>query len=90
MLIQVFAGPAGSEGEESFDIELVTTKRLASRIAQKGPISGRHLLIVETFDYTSIERRIHRAVAACEGSDWGQVAERLARVGRWEFEDYRE
>jgi len=90
VLIQILAGPVGSDGEESFDIEVVTPKRLASRVAQKGPLNGRHLLIVESFDYATVERWIQRAVAACEGSDWRQVAECLARVGRWEFEDYRE
>jgi hypothetical protein len=88
VLIQIFAGPVGSDGEESFDIEVVTPNRLASRAAEKGPISGRHLLIVESFDYASIERWIRAAVAACDGSDWAQVADRLARIGRWEFEDY--
>ena len=88
VLIQILAGPLGLDGEESFDIEVLTPKRLASRVAQKGPVSGCHLLIVECFDYASIEKWIHRAVTSCEGSDWQEVAERLGRVGRWEFEDY--
>lgn len=47
VLIQILAGPLGLDGEESFDIDVLTPKRLASRVAQKGPVSGCHLLIVE-------------------------------------------
>ena len=88
MLIQILAGPDGSEGEESFDLLVVTPKWLARRVVETGPVCGRHLLIVESFDYATIERWIRRAVSACEGCDWSQAAERLGRVGLWEFEDY--
>jgi hypothetical protein len=88
ILIQILVGPVGSEGEESFDVEVVTPKRLATRASQKGPISGRHLLIVNTFDYDTIAKWIHRVVASCEGVTWTAVADRLGRIGRWEFEDY--
>lgn len=90
ILIQVLAGPAGAEGAESFDIEVVTPKRLAARIRETGPVGGRHLLIVNHYDYESIARWIERAVSSCEGSDWNEVAEKLGRFGRWEFEDYAE
>jgi hypothetical protein len=90
VLIQILVGPAGGPGEESFDVLVVTPKYLARRVAQQGPVCGRHLLVVESFDYASIEEWIRRAVHSCEGSTWSEVALRIARIGHWEFEDYTE
>lgn len=87
LLVQIIAGPLGGEGEESFDLEVVTPTRIAKRLQGKGPISGRHLLIVERFDLGAITRWIERAVTSCAGETWRDVAEQLARIGRWEFED---
>jgi hypothetical protein len=53
-------------------------------------MSGRHLLLVERFDANAIQRWIERAVAGCIGSTWREVAEKLSRIGHWEFEDYVE
>lgn len=87
LLVQVIAGPAGGPGEESFDLEVVTPKHLAARVA-RGPMSGRHLLIVRRFDAEEIRQWINQAVASCSGQTWQEVAGRLGRIGHWEFEDY--
>ena len=90
LLVQVIVGPEGAEGEESFDIEIVTPKELTRRIAQTGPICGRHYLIVNRFDSGQIQRWIEKAVSSCTGRDWGEIASKLARIGHGEFEDYAE
>lgn len=90
MLVQVLVGPAEGEGEESFDIEVITPKHLAARVERAGPISGRHLLVVARFDAATIQSWIENAVAECSGADWKDIAAKLSRLGRWEFEDYDE
>ncbi len=45
LLFQVFVGPVGERGEESFDITVCTPKWL-SRAALSGPVFGTHLLVV--------------------------------------------
>ena len=90
LLVQVIVGPDSAEGEESFDLEIITPKELARRIAQTGPICGRHYLIVNRFDSEQIRRWIENAVSSCTGRDWGEVASKLSRIARWEFEDYAE
>lgn len=90
LLVQVIAGPSGGEGEESFDVEVVTPAHLSRRLSRTGPISGRHLLLVDRFDVDVIQRWLENAVAGCTGATWGEVAEKLARIGHWEFEDYVE
>ena len=90
LLVQIIAGPSDSEGEESFDVEVITPKRLAARVQKQGPVSGRHLLVVNRFDPAEIQEWIGKAVASCSGGDWEGVAQRLGRIGYWEFEDYQE
>ena len=90
LLVQVVAGPHDGEGEESFDIEVVTPAHLSRRLSRSGPMSGRHLLLVDRFNADEIERWLERAVAACTGASWREVAKKLSRIGHWEFEDYTE
>ncbi len=55
LIIQVIVGPQGTIGEESFDVELITPKRLAARIRDGGPQCGRHLLIVNEYNYAQVD-----------------------------------
>ncbi|MCP5021562.1 MAG: hypothetical protein GY930_07270 [bacterium] len=89
LLVQIIAGPEGADGEESFDLEVITPRELARRVEGSGPMSGRHLLIVNRFDADHIAAWIDKSVAACSGGSWVEVAEQLGRIGHWEFEDYR-
>ena len=90
LFVQVLAGPACSEGEESFNVQVVTPKFLAARVEREGPVVGRHLLVVNSYDAAQIRSWLERAVGRCSGNDWNEVAEKLSRIGYWEFEDYRE
>jgi hypothetical protein len=89
ILLQIMAGPEGAPGEESFDVTLCTPAWIASRVATDKIMDGRHLLIVARYDYPFIYRYISDYVSSCEGDTWQEVAARISRLGRWEFEDYR-
>jgi hypothetical protein len=90
ILVQIMAGPEGSPGEESFDVTVCSPAWVASRVAKEGILEGRHLLIISNYDYDRIYSYIAEYVASCKGDTWQEVAAKLARFGRWEFEDYRE
>jgi len=87
--IRVLAGPAGEQGEESFDLNVCTPQWLQGQVARTGPIVGRHLLIVDRWDIELVERAVSDLVAGVEADDWDSIAGKLSRIGRWEFEDYR-
>ncbi|WP_425508353.1 Imm8 family immunity protein [Tahibacter amnicola] len=36
-----------------------------------------------------MEREIRRYCERCIGGDWKAVAQKVARIGQWEFEDYQ-
>jgi hypothetical protein len=88
LLVQLLIGPDGGSGEESFDVIVCTPNWLAQRTADGVPIIGRHHLVVHRYDWPIIERFLRHHVSAIEGGTWSEVAARLSRLGRWEFEDY--
>jgi hypothetical protein len=87
-LVQVLAGPVGGHGEESFEFTVCTPGWLAEQIQRDGPMTGRHHVIVNSFDWPALVSFFQRLVAGCTGSDWHEVASKLSRFGHYEFEDY--
>jgi hypothetical protein len=90
VLVQALIGPEGTKGEESFDFIVCTPEWFASdRLPRADSIaSGRHILFMRRFDYVALENFIRNYCASCQGRTWHDVAEKLARLGHWEFEDY--
>lgn len=86
ILVQAMVGPAGQDGEESFDFILCTPQWLA--LQKPGIVLGIHHLIVHRYDYATLEIFVRDFCAKCEGETWAVVAQRVGALGRWEFADY--
>jgi Immunity protein 8 len=86
--VLAMVGPAGSLGEESFGI-MVCTLEWFDRNTKDNVASGRHHLFVREYDYNELKRYLVKYCSACIGSSWTEVAEKVARIGYWEFEDYK-
>lgn len=89
-LLQVFVCPIDGEGEESFSIEVCTPKWLIDNFSKNDVVVGRHLLIVFEYNYERIVNKIRSHVDRCSGDNWRELAEKIGRIGKWEFEDYSE
>ena len=89
-LLQILAGPNCGEGEESFDVIVCTPRWLERTHDRADVVPGRHHLIVFEYNYERLIRAIASMCELTEGSSWREVAEKLARLGRWEFEDYHD
>lgn len=89
-LLQAMVGPEGKEGEESFDIEVCTPRWLEETHGISDVIIGRHHLIVREYNYPRIVATIKDFLRCCSGERWNEVAEKVSRLGKWEFEDYTE
>lgn len=86
--LQLMVGPAENrESEESFDLVVCSPDWLSQ---EKQPVIGNHFLITNEFSYGALEQFFREYLASCHGEDWRAVALKVARLGRWEFEDYRE
>lgn len=86
--VRLVIGPNDGPGEESFDVLVCTPLWLRGVVVKGGPRVGRHHLIVDPFDLREACDFLRRRVESVEGADWSSIAERLGRLGYWEFEDY--
>lgn len=84
----MLVGPAGEQGEESFQFEVCTPGWLAEQIEHDGPTNGRHYVVVNHFHWPTLQNYFERLVTRHWGADWHEVATKLSRYGYWEFEDY--
>ena len=89
-LLQAMIGPEGTEGEESFDIEVCTPKWLEEIYGPEDVVIGRHHLIVREYNYARLVGVIKKYLQQCSGEDWTQIGKKVSRLGKWEFEDYTE
>ncbi len=88
---RMIVGPLHDRGEESFDITVCTPEWLAAKCHEQGGLyNPRHHLVVslEGFDQRTLRAWLEARVREAEAPTWREVAERLGRLGYWEFEDY--
>ena len=92
--VTMVVGPQAADddeaGEETFQVLVCTPRWLSRTVADRGPQVGRHHLVVEPFDLARAEEFLRGQVESLDEADWPALAERVGRIGRWEFEDYRE
>lgn len=88
VVVRAMVGPRGSEGEESFDITVCTPAWLEKEVSKYGFVLGTHCLIVQEYSHTFIRQVIKKFVERSSGESWQEVAEKIARIGTWEFEDH--
>jgi hypothetical protein len=89
-LFRAMVGPMEREGEESFDIQVCTPQWLLSNMNKDDIICGRSFLIVIEYNFDRILNRIKILIESCSGREWDEIAEKVSRIGFWEFEDYKE
>lgn len=87
ILVQLIVGPSDGPGEESFDVLLCSPQWLAER---EKPTVGCHHLIVPKYDYDVLLAFLDEYLEGCEGRNWDEVAAKVGRLGKWEFEGYQE
>lgn len=87
-LLQAMIGIEGKDGHDSFDIMVYTPQWLLQHHNDSDVVFGRHTLIVFDYDIGRLRAAISRYCEYTFGDDWLEIAERLARIGYWEFEDY--
>lgn len=90
LTVRALIGPKGAPGEETFDFQVCSPSWLAAEVERDTLVSGRFFLFMINFDYGAVERHVAKQIAQANGSDWTEVATKLARWSYWEFEDYVE
>jgi hypothetical protein len=88
LLVQALVGPQDGEGEESFDFTVCSPEWLARKHGGDAVVFGRHHLFLLDYNFEKVRRAIESIVDSVEGNDWQEIASKIARYGKWEFEDY--
>jgi hypothetical protein len=89
VLVQAMFGPAGSDGEEAFGILVCNSEWISQKLTE-GAYSTQNHHVVAKFDSNEIRSFLQNTAKECAGSTWLEVAEKLGKIGRWEFDDYVE
>ncbi len=90
IVVCAMVGSNDGEGEDSFNISVCTPMWLAEMCQREGVVVGRHYLVIGSYDPVYIKKVITELIESCEGNSWQEVAEKIGRIGYWEFEDYQD
>jgi hypothetical protein len=87
--VSLTIGGEGDTGGSDYSLGICTPTWLDHNIQNTGPLSGRHLLIVNRFDAVEIRASIEKIIRQCERENPAETNTVLARFFAWEFEDYQ-
>ena len=82
-------GIKGQRGADNFQLMVATPKYIQKMHPNQPAILLRHYLIVFRYDFNEILDVINNYVHSIEEDSWDKVAEKIGRIARWEFEDYK-
>ncbi|WKL57150.1 Imm8 family immunity protein [Asticcacaulis sp. ZE23SCel15] len=87
-LLQAFIGPDVEDGEDVFNFIVCTPQWL--EVEKKGEITfGANYIIVTNYNLKDIEEHLKSYAQRCVGDSWVEVANKIAKVGEWEFDNYQ-
>ncbi len=88
-LAQLSVGPSDGPGVETFGVQVCSPEWLARRCQAEGFVDARHTVVTTIPGYSEAGLRsfLTRRVEQVSGETWQEVAQKVARLGHWEFED---
>jgi hypothetical protein len=89
-LLRILVGPKGENAQESFDIEVCSTKWIEENLNDDEVMLGRHTIIMKDYNFKSLKKRVFKLFDSKTGDNWRDIAKYLSRYAHWEFEDYKE
>lgn len=87
--LTLLIGPDDAEGGHLFQVGVCTVAWLAHQVSISRPCVLRHMILVERFDYSLIERTIINIVENTQSLGWEKSVPVLSRFFAWEYEDYQ-
>lgn len=84
--VQILAGPEDGEGGDLFEIQVCTPKWIIENIEESSVIIGSGRIIMIKYDWQRLEAIVREWVRSWEAESWHELALRIARIGRWEFD----
>ncbi|MFG3577667.1 Imm8 family immunity protein [Micromonospora chersina] len=88
-LVEVYVGVVGEPGEEQYQVTACTPAALVDLLVRQPFLVGRHWLFVAEFSPAPVEAALRKLIENIEATSRTELAEKVGRIGLWEFEDYR-
>ena len=88
-LAEVYVGLVGEPGEEQYQVTACTPAALVDLLATQSFLLGRHWLFVAEFWPATVEAALRKLIGNIEAPSRVELAQKVSRIGLWEFEDYR-
>ncbi|MEU6739421.1 Imm8 family immunity protein [Streptosporangium sandarakinum] len=86
-LLEMYVGPQEEPGEERFQLTVCTPSALAEQLQHHPFLIGRHRLFVPELHPDKVTEWLSDRIAVLEAPTWGELAQKIGRIGQWEFED---
>lgn len=90
LYLQAFIGPADEDSADAFNIIVCTPIWFAENYITDPVVFGRGYIFVFEYNLEIIEKVIDEFCEKCIGENWMDVAQKVSRIGIWEFEDYKD
>jgi hypothetical protein len=88
--IDAYIGPTDGRGEELFSFTVCTPAGLERWLAgDDRPFWARSILVVRRYSREAVDAALNQFVRSVSGADWDELALKLNRFLRWEFEEYK-
>jgi Immunity protein 8 len=87
LYVHARVGPADGPGAELFGFTVCTPEWFAAQM-KVDPVSVRHYVFVKEYNYEALKNFVSGYCSKCMGDSWKEVAQKVAHLGYWEFENY--
>lgn len=79
---------SGEPGADLFQLLVCSPDWLKQQCGTSDPVWGRHILVLERFDFNKLTDAIQRLLPRMDGANWLELAGKISQYAAWEFEDY--
>ena len=80
-------GVKGQEGADFFEVDVVSPGYLEQ--LNRPPFFIRHTILAINYDVPTVVALITKYVDGLEEESWEKLVNKIGRMARWEYEDYR-
>lgn len=84
-------GTADTEAADDFQVCVATPEGLKSSVGRRIKPKGAKPppIVLQEYSWDGVLREIERRLAACAGTDWAEMQEKLRLLFNWEYEGYK-
>lgn len=81
-------GLQNSESSDLFYLTICSIDWFSQQVNEQSSYFTQYHLVVKDFDFEKIENEIKSKLIRISGKDWNELANKISRFARWEYEDY--